>query len=172
MPDESAILIPVPRAEELVGVYRDRYDPGAKAGMPAHITLLYPFLDREAITRNSIIEVQEVLQSFQPFDFFLVEVRRFPGVLYLYPEPENKFKKMTHALVNQFPDHPPYKGAYSSIIPHLTVADVDDAVALEAVVEKFQSDAESHLPMMSRAEEVWLMVERNGKWRKHTSFTL
>ena len=92
MPDESAILIPVPKAEELVGVYRDRYDPGAKAGMPAHITLLYPFLDREAITRNSIIEVQEVLQSFQPFDFFLVEVRRFPGVLYLYPEPENKFK--------------------------------------------------------------------------------
>ncbi len=96
MPDESAILIPVPRAEELVGVYRDRYDPGAKAGVPAHITF----------------------------------------------------------------------------IPHLTVADVDDAVALEAVVEKFQSDAESHLPMMSRAEEVWLMVERNGKWRKHTSFTL
>ena len=172
MPDESAILIPVPNAEKLVGAYRSRYDPAAKAGVPAHITLLYPFLDREAITRNSVIEVQKVIQSFQPFDFFLVEVRRFPGVLYLHPEPDNEFKRMTQALVNQFPDHPPYKGAYSSVDPHLTVAHADGAVALEAIVEKFQSNAESYLPVMSRAEEVWLMVERNGKWRKHTSFTL
>ena len=172
MPDESAILIPVPKAEKLVGAYRSRYDPAAKAGIPAHITLLYPFLDREAITRNSVIEVREVIQSFHPFDFFLVEVRRFPGVLYLHPEPDNEFKRMTQALVNQFPDHPPYKGAYSSVNPHLTVAHADDAVALEAIVEKFQSNAESYLPMKSRAEEVWLMMERNGKWRKHTSFTL
>ncbi len=36
--DESTILIPVPKAEELVGAYLNRYDPSAKAGVPAHIT--------------------------------------------------------------------------------------------------------------------------------------
>ena len=172
MADESAILIPVPNADKLVGVYRDRYDPAARAGIPAHITLLYPFLDRECITSNSVVEVQEVFQSFQPFDFFLVAMRRFPGVLYLHPEPDNEFRRMTQALVDQSPDHPPYKGAYSSVKPHLTVAHADDVVAMKAIEEKFQSHAESHLPMKNRAEEVWLMVERNGKWRKHTSFAL
>ena len=39
-------------------------------------------------------------------------------------------------------------------------------LALETVVEKFQSDAESHLPMMSRAEEVWLMVETQRQVEK------
>lgn len=172
MPDESTIIIPVPEAEELVGAYRDRYDPVARAGIPAHITLLYPFLDREAITRKSVTEVREVFQSFQPFDFFFAEARRFPGVLYLHPQPKIEFIRMTLALVNHFPDHPPYKGAYSSIVPHLTVAHVDDAVALEAIAVEFQSHAGSYLPMKSRVEEIWLMVKRNGKWSKHTSFAL
>lgn len=172
MPDESTIIIPVPEAEELVGVYRNRYDPAARAGVPAHITLLYPFLDRGEITPNSIIEVREVIQRFKPFDLSLVEVRRWLSVLYIHPEPDSEFIRMTRSLVNQFPDHPPYKGAYPSIIPHLTVAHVDDTAELEAIADDFQSHAGLYLPMKSRAKEVWLMVKHNGKWNKHTSFDL
>jgi len=40
---ESTLSILVPEAEGLVGSFRVRYDPAAKDGMPAHITLLYPF---------------------------------------------------------------------------------------------------------------------------------
>src|ERR1700758_5252193 len=40
---ESTLAILVPEAEGLVRSFRDRYDPSAKAGMPAHIILLYPF---------------------------------------------------------------------------------------------------------------------------------
>jgi hypothetical protein len=39
--NESALV--VPEAEPLVKPFRDRYDPSAAAGVPAHITLLYPF---------------------------------------------------------------------------------------------------------------------------------
>jgi hypothetical protein len=39
--DGNAAL--VPEAEPLVKPFRDRYDPSAAAGVPAHITLLYPF---------------------------------------------------------------------------------------------------------------------------------
>jgi hypothetical protein len=40
---KSTVAILVPEAEGLVRLFRNRYDPSAKAGMPAHITLLYPF---------------------------------------------------------------------------------------------------------------------------------
>ena len=40
---KSALAILVSEAEELVQSFRDRYDPSAKVGIPAHINLLYPF---------------------------------------------------------------------------------------------------------------------------------
>src|ERR1051325_8060387 len=40
---ESALVVLVPEAEVFAKPFRDQYDPSAAAGMPAHITLLYPF---------------------------------------------------------------------------------------------------------------------------------
>jgi len=41
---ESALVILVPEAEAVVGRLRQRSDPSAAVGMPAHITINYPFL--------------------------------------------------------------------------------------------------------------------------------
>ena len=41
---ESAILLCVPEAEKLVHEWRLKGDPSAARGVPAHVTLLYPFL--------------------------------------------------------------------------------------------------------------------------------
>ena len=40
---ESALVVLIPEAEALAGPFRDKYEPSAAAGVPAHITLLYPF---------------------------------------------------------------------------------------------------------------------------------
>ena len=40
---ETALIVAVPEAEALVGTFRERHDPSASAGCPAHITLLHPF---------------------------------------------------------------------------------------------------------------------------------
>ena len=44
---ESALVILVPEAEPLVRPFRHRFDPSAALGVPAHITLLYPFIAPE-----------------------------------------------------------------------------------------------------------------------------
>ena len=44
---ESALVVLVPEAEAVVGRLRHRYDPSAAVGIPAHITLNYPFLPGE-----------------------------------------------------------------------------------------------------------------------------
>ena len=43
LPEATALVILVPESESLVEAFRQRYDPVAAAGMPTHITLLYPF---------------------------------------------------------------------------------------------------------------------------------
>jgi hypothetical protein len=45
----TALIILVPEAEALVKEFRDKYDHSAAEGMPAHVTVLYPFKTLEHI---------------------------------------------------------------------------------------------------------------------------
>jgi len=52
---ESALVVLVPEAEAWVHSFRDRYDPSAAAGVPAHVMLLYPFRPPHNIDMTSSI---------------------------------------------------------------------------------------------------------------------
>jgi hypothetical protein len=52
---ESAVLVPVPEAERVVSPHRSRLDRAAALGVPAHVTVLYPFMPPAAIT-PSVVE--------------------------------------------------------------------------------------------------------------------
>ena len=108
---ESALVILVPEAEPLVRPFRDRFDPSAALGDPAHITLLYPFIAPERIGADTLDKVTECFRGFAPIAFCLTEVRRFPAeALYLAPVPDEPFRNLTMAIWNRFPDTPPYGG--------------------------------------------------------------
>ena len=115
----------MPEAEPLVKALRERFDSSAAAGVPAHITILYPFMPPGEITPEVVAELRDFFAQFAAFEFTLPELRRFPEVLYLAPSPAEPFKALTHAVVERYPDYPPYGGGYSEVIPHLTIADVD-----------------------------------------------
>ena len=53
-PSESCLLVPVPDAEPAVGRLRGRLDRAAAWGVPAHVTILYPFVLPDAITSEVI----------------------------------------------------------------------------------------------------------------------
>jgi len=76
--DHSALVILVPEADPLVAAYRERYDPSAAQGMPAHITLLYPFLPPAAIGDDVLTELQALFAAFPAFPYTLSAVRTFP----------------------------------------------------------------------------------------------
>jgi len=50
MAAQSAVLVPVPEAEPAVSRHRARLDRAAAWGVPAHVTILYPFAPPLAIT--------------------------------------------------------------------------------------------------------------------------
>lgn len=165
-PGESALLVPVPAAEPLVGEMRIAYDPAAALGVPAHITLLYPFVQPSAITEDTVATLRAVFVRHEPFGFSLREARWFGReVLYLAPEPTAPFLSLTEELTARFPGHPPYGGAFDEVMPHLTVADPGRlglaATGLGGLVEVL----DRALPIEAVADEVHLMVEgADARW--------
>lgn len=113
---ESGLVVLVPEAEALVKVFRDRYDPSAATGVPAHVTLLYPFKPPEEIDEAVLAKLRDCLTHFAPFRFALAPIRRFRAeVLYLAPEPAEPFRQLTLAIWNLYPETPPYGGLYPDI---------------------------------------------------------
>jgi 2'-5' RNA ligase len=119
---ETAVLIPVPEAEGVVRSIRSALDPAAARGIPAHVTLLYPFVPPDRLTPDVLERVAAVIGAMPAFEARLTEPGWFgDSVLWLRPEPADRFLDLTTALWKAFPEHPPYAGAFTSSIPHLTV---------------------------------------------------
>ncbi len=88
----------------------------------AHITLLAPFHPEGALEDSVLDHLAGLFAEVTPFDFELTEVCEFPGGLtYLAPEPAGTFRRLTSELHRQFPEFPPYGGAFDEVVPHLTV---------------------------------------------------
>jgi len=157
MASESALLIPVPEAEELVGDFRELHDPSAEWGVPAHVTVLYPFLEPRNITPERIQEVRDLFAGIDPFECVFRETGTFPRLLYLRPEPRDVFVSLTRLIEARWPDYPAYGGLFDEVVPHLTVAqDVDDER-----IEEIRSALKPGLPVRGKAKEIHLIVGGN-----------
>src|SRR5262245_53230385 len=64
---QSALFAVVPEAEPWVGNLRSRYDPSAQVGVPAHISVLFPFMPRESVTEVVLKRLRAVFHNFAPF---------------------------------------------------------------------------------------------------------
>jgi hypothetical protein len=54
-PTQSAVLVPVPEAERAVSRHRARLDAAAALGVPAHVTVLFPFVPPSEIAAGPLI---------------------------------------------------------------------------------------------------------------------
>jgi 2'-5' RNA ligase len=168
---ESALLIPVPEAEDLVGEWRSLYDPSSAAGVPAHITLLYPFIPRAEIGPETIEELRVHFAKTRAFSVSFPTLARFPGVVYLAPTPDRPIRRMIGQLVEMYPDYPPYSGRFDDFVPHLTIADRRERLDL-VLMNRVENGIGPGLPIDARAREVWLMTNRRKRWTKKARFPL
>lgn len=162
---ETALVILVPEAEALVKPFRDLYDPSAAAGVPAHVTLLYPFKPPAELADSVIEGLRQCFAGVPGFDFSLTSLRRFPGTLYLAPEPAEPFRQLTQAIWKRHPETPPYGGRHSDSVPHLSLADRLDAASLDLIEREFAEIARGRLPIRSRASTVafWIISLAAGR---------
>ncbi|MHB1534426.1 MAG: 2'-5' RNA ligase family protein [Acidimicrobiales bacterium] len=160
---QSAVYIPVPAAEAVVGPWRAKYDPVAASGVPAHITLVVPWLAPEKISDAAVLELADELSGTKAFDFNLDGVGWFGRhVLWLAPQPAEPFRALTAVLAERF-STPPYRDAFDEVVPHLTVGHASG----EPEVEELEEVADlltPRLPVICRAEQVCVMVGDGQHW--------
>jgi 2'-5' RNA ligase len=166
----SALIVEVPEAEPLVGAWRAKHDWSAQHGVPAHITVLFPFVETERIDGTLLEELRTLFAGQAPIEFSLTELRDFPdGTLWLAPEPAEHFRRLTELVVERWPDYPPYEGLHDVVMPHLTIADGESAPARSAV----EAAVASSLPLQASANAATMITEGDdGMWSTAHRFPL
>jgi 2'-5' RNA ligase len=174
---ESALLVLVPAAEPAVGEHRDRLDASARDGVPAHLTVLYPFLRPGLVDDAVLVSLAALFAGVPAFRFSLDRIGWFgDDVVWLGPHDEAPFRALTELASAAFPACPPYGGQYADVVPHLTVGHLGGAPALRAAGEA----AGRCLPIEATATEVTLMTGPPpgnldippGQWRTMAAFGL
>ncbi len=135
------------------------HDSSAPLGVPAHITILFPFAPAEEVDEGAL---DEVIGAHAAFAFDLATVEHFgDDVTYLAPVPAEPFVELTRAVAARWPEYPPYEGRHADPIPHLTVGEC-------------RLELEPPLPLACRADEVLLIEEDapGGQWLLRRRFPL
>jgi 2'-5' RNA ligase len=169
LPDTS-LICRVPEAERFIARYRQRFDPSARRNVPAHVTILYPFLPLEEIDAGVRHQLRGIASTVTAFDFRLRETRRFPLSLYLAPDPDSSFVALTAAVYRAFPEYPPFAGKFDVVVPHITIAHGDEALLCEIDVELRIALPPAGVP--ARCDELVLIENSSGRWETLETFAL
>ena len=167
----SAVIVTVPSAEEAVWQHRARFDKAAGWGVPAHVTVLYPFVPPADIDDHVIERLATAIGSVPRFRATCETTGWFGAdVLWLDPQPADLFRALTTAVVAAFPPYLPYGGEHDGVVPHLTVGhDVELARLREAEEQVLR-----HLPisMDVDAASLWCGAEAAGSWQQVAALPL
>ncbi|MDL5155286.1 2'-5' RNA ligase family protein [Actinomycetospora termitidis] len=164
-PTESAVLALVPQAEPVVGKERLALDPTTAAGVPAHVTVLYPFLPPDEIDDAVVARLQHAVAGSGAIDCSFATTGWFgEDYLWLGPRPSAPFADLTACVWEAFPQCPPYRGEHEPH-PHLTIGygSTSGVEALRAAEARIVGQ----LPFAARVEALHLLVgsREPDSWR-------
>ena len=140
-----------------MGAHRARLDPSARDGVPAHVTVLYPFLPPAEIGPDVLAALSRLFAGAPRFSFTLDRVRWFDEsvVVGIGPSDESPFRALTAARGRRVPPAcSPYGGIYDDVVPHLTVGQGDGLAELRAAAKAVRP----LLPIAAEATAVTLMT--------------
>lgn len=159
------MLIPVPAATTLRRECTKLLGDVTSEDVPAHITILYPFLPIERLTPDVITALAEIISTQSVLTVRMTAFERFPRLLYLNPEPNEWVNRLIAGVAARWPETPPYEGAYDPI-PHITLAAGVD----EASMATLERRLSGHLPLTATLDEAWLVIHDGVDWRRHVRF--
>lgn len=162
---DTALTIRVPEADSLV-----------RAGFPAHVTVLYPFVHESRIDASVQRELAELFGAHDSFTLTFAEFGRCPGLLYLDPWPHDPVVALTKDLVRRWPEAVPYRGIFGAgLAPHLTVANSERPQTQEtqdAVYGALEDELAPLLPVSCRVSAVQMIVWDGRSWRERGAYRL
>lgn len=139
----------------------------APHGVPAHVTLLWPFAAEDALGPELVAQVAAIVARHPALDVTLASGERFPDTLYASVEPDPPIRALQAELAAAFPTLPLYDGEFG-FTPHVSV--VEDVTATHA--DEFERLAAIELPVTQRVHAVDLITTRAGRWATRRQFPL
>jgi 2'-5' RNA ligase len=142
---------------------RRRRVGNAAVGVPAHMTLLHPFIEPEGLVQSVRQALSDVAERHDPFAYRQTRMAEWPDAIYVTVEPAGPFVRLHRDLQAAFPDWPIYGAdAAFEFEPHITVADRQGK--LEPGVG--EDPAWRVLPRTARAAAIDVIATRpDGCWR-------
>lgn len=152
----TAVLVLAPKAEPVVGALRECLDPSAPQGVPAHVTVLFPFVPAVEVDDGTVDTLRRAVAGVGRFAYTLDSVGWFgDDFVWLAPTPAAPFAELTARVHRAFPDHPPYEGEHEPV-PHLTVGYRRHS-SLEAL-RRAAAELTPRLPVRAAADRVHLLA--------------
>ena len=156
---KSAIIIPFVEVDDVVDAWRKLLDPAQVRGIPAHVTVLFPFVHPKELSTEILDILDAHFSRISTFNVVFDSTAWFEDrVVYLEPKPEQQFRTMAKQLLSVFPSCIPYGGKFADPIPHLTLG---DGAPLESLL-KAEEDVRASFPIETQAKEAWLMTGGMG----------
>ena len=168
---QTALIAEIPAAESVVGPHRARLDANAALGVPAHVTILAPFMPVSRLCTTELTRLASLFAAVPAFDVRLDRTDWFgTTVLWLGPQDPGPFRNLTARVFAEFPEFPPFEGQFTDVAPHLTIGidcRVDEMRRAEVAIAEL-------LPVVDRVAAVTLMAESSsgGRWETLASFPL
>jgi hypothetical protein len=153
------VIVPVTGLPGVIDRWRERtciFKPSA--GVPPHVTLVFPFMPAVQVTDSLITELSDLFRHFVRFTSELGELRRFSATLYLAPEPSEPFVALSEALADRYPTCEPHVHAFGPVVPHLTVAE-----GSKTVMDAAENEIKPLLPIRASCESTALLVETRAR---------
>lgn len=169
---KSSIDVVFPALADLLDRWRIPTLTVASRGVLPHITLLYPWRPAPLQTAD-LLGVRTAVAGTRPFIVAFRQLDRFPGVLFLRPDPDDALRALTRRLVVTFPDTPPYGGQFPDPAPHLTVAKASTEDRLDRLEEEVVACLGPLFPLVFTVREIAIQEEGDdGMWSVHSNIAL
>jgi 2'-5' RNA ligase len=139
----------------------------APDGVPAHITLLYPFADESQIDATVRAVVERIVARHRVGILTLGERRLFPDTIYASVEPDAPLRALQAELAGAFPELPLYGGAHA-FEPHVSIVEGPSVDGSPDAADA----AWQELPTTAMVDAVELITNRDGRWAMRHRFPM
>jgi 2'-5' RNA ligase len=170
----SALVVVADAAEPVLRETRRRYlHEAVERGIPAHITILFPFVPDPDVDDGTLDALRRLYAPVPAFAYALTSIESFPDAVWLAPRPVEPFLELVERTRAAFPDRPPYGDPAQVPVPHCTIGTDDDPQRVAEMVDDLRARLAGRLPIPCRAVEVALVGEGpEGVWVTREVFPL
>ncbi|GIG61546.1 hypothetical protein Lfu02_59180 [Longispora fulva] len=159
----TALVAPVPAADRILAAVAVDHPAAVRTGLPAHVTLLYPFVPAIDLEDHGLSWLREFAAAQPPVELEFTEVHHTADFVYL---PAAPLGPLVRAARDRWPALAPYAGRFGADPePHVTVGMRHPAAAEIAEI------VAGLLPVRQVVDELWVGVRDQG-WTITGTFAL